>query len=55
MGYSYQVGYTWGGFGWGTYILAQVEQSPLHAAINCFSKVTRSYLARYQKGKAQSG
>ncbi len=34
MGYSHQPGYTWGGFGWAAFILGQVEQSPLYAAIN---------------------
>ena len=33
-GYFYQAGYGWGGFGWGTAILPQVEQGPLFDAAN---------------------
>jgi prepilin-type N-terminal cleavage/methylation domain-containing protein/prepilin-type processing-associated H-X9-DG protein len=33
MGYSYRLGYTWGGFGWGTAILPHVEQGPLFDAV----------------------
>lgn len=34
MGYSYKLGYTWGGFGWGAAILPQVEQKPMFDALN---------------------
>lgn len=34
IGYAWSQGYTWGGFGWGAYTLAQVEQSPIYAATN---------------------
>ncbi len=34
MGYSYQLGYGWGGFGWATAILPNVEQAPLFASFN---------------------
>lgn len=34
MGYAYQLGYRWGGFGWATAILPDMEQKPLFQAIN---------------------
>jgi prepilin-type N-terminal cleavage/methylation domain-containing protein len=33
-GYTYGPGFTWGGFGWATMILAGVEQKPLLNAAN---------------------
>ena len=34
IGYTYQLGYGWGGFGWASMILPDVEQPALFAAIN---------------------
>ncbi len=34
IGYTYRNGYSWGGFGWGTAILPQLEQPALYASAN---------------------